>query len=162
LHTYTDNNARISYLRKKFAPSDICLLYNPNSVMSAAEVANWTGGTSVAANNGLSDPAKFNLDFASISQPAIIMSADPYFHHNREPLIAAANASGKYICYPLNSYRNVGGKNKPSKGYASIWGPDIHGSAGGYYLLGGIANSYLMQKNYNFGTSVQMNFISDL
>ena len=57
LESYTGNPDRIAHLGTKgYQPADICLLYNPNSVMTDAEKAAWTGGTMVpAAGDGMGD-----------------------------------------------------------------------------------------------------------
>jgi hypothetical protein len=147
LNTYGADGMRISYLIKNGINSktDICLLYNPNSLMATAEIAtsNWGGATPVPATNGLGDPTKFSLDFNNISQHGVVISADPYFFHQREQLIAAANASGKSICYPLFSFRNIGGVNRPTRGRSFAIGPDLYGVNGGYYMLGQMAKQYL-------------------
>jgi hypothetical protein len=140
LNTYVSDLSKIGYLKNKLKlnDKDICLLYNPGSLMAPAEISslNWSGATPVPALNGINNPSNFSLDLSKIAQPAVVISADPYFHHNREYLIAAANASGKYICYPLLSYRNINGTNKPIKGMATLYGPDLNGKSGGYYLVG--------------------------
>jgi hypothetical protein len=113
---------------------------------------NWPGAAPVAAANGIGDPTKFSLDFAGIDQQAIVISADPYFYHQREYLIAAANASAKYICYPLLSYKNVNGDNRPAIGRTTLFGPELYGQTGGYYLMGQRASSFLSSGITRFVT----------
>ena len=129
LESYAGNADRIAHLYDKgYQPADICLLYNPNSVMAGAEIAAWTGGTTTPAAGdgaGNNDSSNYPAVFAAIREPAIVVSADPYFHHSRDDLIAAANGSGKYVCYPLYNYRNKRGTNQPNHGHATLYGPKL-------------------------------------
>jgi hypothetical protein len=67
----------------------------------------------------------------------------PIFKKNQESLIPAANHSGLFICYPLQSYAN--GNHKPTHGNAVIIGPDLDGNDANsaYFLLGQMASNVL-------------------
>jgi hypothetical protein len=129
------------------SPDDIWLLYDPRSLMAAGEVNNFGGGGATPATNGISDPTKFGSDFDTMvaaGAKAIIISAAPYFHKQRYDLIGAANKSGLYICYPLLGYRNANGTNQPTKGMATLLGPDlVDGSGNAYGLMGAMASTVL-------------------
>ena len=136
------------------------LLYNKKSKMAADEVENWEtvikGGASVDATHGVHDAGKFNSDFAKFDKniKAIVISADAFFRHHMEALIAAANTSKKYICYPLLSYRNHYGTAKPAAGHAVLIGPDLHETHpvnpdSAYYQMGAMAATVLRQHNPN-------------
>lgn len=123
LETFKQNDVRITALKKKMAglqDSDICLLYNPNSDVSAQEKLLWTGATPIpmGVNEGENDANYFQSGFDNIptNVKAVIISADPFFQDHMQVLIAAANswASGdstnRRICYPLGDYKNRGAK----------------------------------------------------
>jgi hypothetical protein len=149
LDSFETDTARISDLvnvKPKVQASNIWLLYDPRTLMAQAEVNNWTGGGTTPATNGIKDPLAFGLDFANIpnTAKAVVISAAPYFLHKREDLIAAANASGLYICYPLIRYRNADGKNHPTSGLATLLGPDLcEHSMNAYALMGATAANAL-------------------
>jgi hypothetical protein len=149
LNSYETDTARINDLvnvKPKVQPSEIWLLYDPRTFMAPAEQANWTGGGTVAAANGISDPTKFSLDFANIpnTAKAVVISAAPYFLHQRENLIKAANASNLYVCYPLLRYRNNGGTNQPTHGMTTLLGPELcEGAGNAYESMGATANAVL-------------------
>jgi hypothetical protein len=149
LDSFGTDTARINDLvnvMPKVQASEIWLLYDPRAFMTPAELANWPGGGTTPATNGISDPTKFGLDFANIpnTAKAVVISAAPYFLHHREDLIAAANTWGKYICYPLLRYRNADGANKPTPGLTTLLGPDLcEGAPNAYKLMGAMANAIL-------------------
>jgi hypothetical protein len=149
LDSFGTDTARINDLvnvMPKVQASEIWLLYDPRAFMTPAELGNWPGGGTTPAMNGISDPTKFGLDFANIpnTAKAVVISAAPYFLHNREGLIAAANTWGKYICYPLLRYRNKDGTNQPTPGLATLFGPDLcEGQNSAYELMGQMANAIL-------------------
>jgi hypothetical protein len=149
LNSYETDTARIIDLvnvKPKVQPSEIWLLYDPRASMTPAELANWTGGGTTAATNGISDPTKFSLDFANIpnTAKAVVISAAPYFLHQREELIKAANASNLYLCYPLLRYRNAGGTNHPTHGMTTLLGPELcEGAGNAYESMGATANTVL-------------------
>jgi hypothetical protein len=156
LESYTGDAARVAVLTNPangghfpggsaFQAADIGLLYDSQSAMAQDELATWgtlNTGAAVDATNGVANPSNFGLDFNQFPQniQAVVVSADPYFHRYRNQLIAAANASNKYICYPLLSYRNHSG-TRPAAGLACIVGPDLVGNvaAGAYYQMGVMA-----------------------
>jgi hypothetical protein len=149
LDSFETDAARIHDLvnvKPKVPASNIWLLYDPRTLMAQAEKNSWTGGGMAEATNGINDPTKFALDFANMpnTAKAVVISAAPYFLHKREELIAAANNSGKYICYPLIRYRNSGGTNHPTSGQATLLGPDLcEGSINAYALMGATAANAL-------------------
>jgi hypothetical protein len=161
LQSFTQDRARIAWLvgnGKAANAHNVGLLYNSHSVMGPTEASatNWTGGTVVDAVNGWANPANFPQDFAGFPAniQAIVVSADPYFHRHRNDLILAANGSGKYICYPLRSYRNLNGTHQPTPGRAVIIGPDLHetnpiSSQSAYYQMGVMAATVLGGANPN-------------
>jgi hypothetical protein len=156
LESYTGDAARVAVLTNPangghfpggsaFQAADIGLLYDSQSAMAQDELATWgtlNTGAAVDATNGVANPSNFGLDFNQFPQniQAVVVSADPYFHRYRNQLVAAANASNKYICYPLLSYRNHSG-TRPAAGLACIVGPDLVGNvaAGAYYQMGVMA-----------------------
>ena len=123
LESYAGNPARIAHLGtppRNFLPAQITLLYNPLSVMSQQEISEWTGGNKLA--KGDNDDTNYAAAISAINTPAVIVSADPFFHHSRDALIKAANNSFKFFCYPLENYRNRGG-TQPAAGRATLHGP---------------------------------------
>jgi hypothetical protein len=158
LDSFGTDTARIDDLvnvMPKVQASEIWLLYDPRAFMTPAELGSWAGGGTTPATNGISDPTKFNLDFANIpnTAKAVVISAAPYFLHQREDLIAAANAahaSSLYICYPLLHYRNNGGNNQPTHGMTTLLGPDLcEGASNAYLSMGVMANTVLSGQAFN-------------
>jgi hypothetical protein len=115
--------------------------------MANQELAAWGGGQTVDATNGWNNPANFNLDFNNFGGGinAVVVSADPYFQRHRDDLIAAANPSGKYICYPFRAFANVGGAHRPTSDNAVIIGPDLHANNpdGAYFMMGAMTTAIL-------------------
>jgi hypothetical protein len=141
LESYKSNPDRIKQLGKSGFKdlSKIGLFQNPNSAMQADEADEWTGVKSNIVScsvdkNGEVNPSTYAADFDKFPDDvdAIVISADPFFQDTKDDLIAAANASGKYICYPLQTYENLSG-NKPSSKKAVLYGPSLEAS---YLLLG--------------------------
>jgi hypothetical protein len=123
LESYTGNPTRLDHLEGiGYGRAQVTLLYNQRSGMSAEEVRLWSGGPIV--NKDDNDPTTYTSVFNTIQTRAVIVSSDPFFHDTREQLIAAANASGKYMCYPLYDYRNRGG-TMPARGRATLQGPRL-------------------------------------
>jgi hypothetical protein len=161
LQSFTHDGPRVTWLvnnGKAASAQNVGLLYNSHSVMGPLEAAapNWTGGAVVDAANGWTNPANFPRDFAGFPKniQAIVISADAYFHKHKDDLIAAANGSGKYICYPLQTYRNTSGIHRPTHGNAVIIGPDLHGinpidTQSAYYQMGVMAATVLGGANPN-------------
>jgi hypothetical protein len=161
LQSFTHDGPRITWLvnnAKAANAQNVGLLYNSHSVMGPVEASppNWTGGAVVDAVNGWTDPANFPRDFAGFpgNIQAIVISADAYFHKHKDALISAANGSGKYICYPLLTYRNTNGSVQPTHGNAVIIGPDLHGvnpidPQSAYYQMGVMAATVLRGANPN-------------
>lgn len=150
----TGNPSRMQYLGTSpqpprrvgnFAPAQICLLFNPNSIMHTVETAAWTaagGATPVPGgidpNTGQNSNQYYANAFAGIAQPAVVVSADPFFHHSKDALVHAANNSGKYLCYPLRNYRDSA--PAPNTGYATVYGPRLEDA---HNQLGQIARSVI-------------------
>jgi hypothetical protein len=85
--------------------------------------------------NGEVNPVTYPTDIARFpaTVKAIVISADPFFQDSKEELIGAANGTGKYICYPLQTFENIGGLNLPTPGKTTLLGPTLTGA---YKLLG--------------------------
>jgi hypothetical protein len=139
LESYQSNPKRIDYLvkQKGFSAGQIGLFYNPNSAMSGAETAAWSGakppipgGVDTAGDN---DPTTFPADFAKIPTAitAVVVSADPFFQESKDQLVAAADNSNKYLCYPLQDY--AGASPQPTSGKTTLFGPAL---ADPFTLLG--------------------------
>jgi hypothetical protein len=146
LHTFADNNARFTYLNstKRFNAAQICLLSNPNSSMATVEtsLAYWPspprGRVLTARNDG--EIASAFTDFRNDNAlQAMIVSADPLFQDDKDNLIGYANNSGKYVCYPLQTYANTGSgaTHQPNPHHHTKHGPLL---ATEYYNLGVKAN----------------------
>jgi hypothetical protein len=161
LQSFTHDGPRINWLvnnGKAANAQNVGLLYNSHSVMGPVEAspAHWTGGAVVDAVNGWTDPANFPRDFTGFPAniQAIVISADAYFHKHKDDLIRAADGSGKYICYPLLTYRNTNGSVQPTHGSAVIIGPDLHevnpiDPRSAYYEMGVMAATILRGANPN-------------
>jgi hypothetical protein len=153
--TDIDRISDLVNVKPKVQATDIWLLYDPRTLMAPAELNNWTGGGAIPATNGISNPANFSMDFANIpnTAKAVVISAAPYFLHQREELIKAANAahaSSLYICYPLLRYRNNGGTNQPTHGMTTLLGPDLcEGASNAYRSMGVMANTVLSGQAAN-------------
>lgn len=156
LDTIAQNSARITWIGNapwSIAPANIGLLYDPNTAMATQEAANWQslgGGSAIAATNGAGNPESFSADFDALKKAgvaAVVISAAPAHYKHREQLIAAANASGFDICYPLKGYANIGGINLPVHNKAVTIGPDLDSSnpsaPGAYWQLGNMAQIIL-------------------
>jgi hypothetical protein len=136
------NSFRITWLTNnaKFQPNQITLLRNLNSEMRARESALWQGNECVVNGgndtNGDNSSATYAADFAKVSTPAVIISADPHFQDSKAQLIQAANTWGGYVCYPLQDYNS--GAPTPTKGV--IIGPSLLDA---YKTLGQHANMFL-------------------
>ena len=144
LESSAKNDARIIYLQGLGHAADkICLFQNLNSEMRTKEVMNWNGHKHVGHggnnSNGENDNSDFSGDFARLpgDATAVVISADPYFLHTKDELIAAANnaknAAGAFlhVCYPLQDYGN--GNTTPTPGKATLYGPTLKEA---YYKLG--------------------------
>jgi hypothetical protein len=123
LESYTGNPTRLDHLEGiGYGRAQVTLLYNPRAIMAAEEVRQWTGGPIVS--KGDNDASTYTQTFNTITTRGVIVSSDPFFHDSREQLIKAANASQKYMCYPLYDYRNRGG-TMPARGRATLQGPRL-------------------------------------
>jgi hypothetical protein len=130
------NRVGLSKLHTNSASGDISLLYNSSSPLARDELIAWQQSDwpkwVPADDHGTPGPAvpinvrkSFNSAFDSIETPVVIVSADPYFQDNKDGLIQAANASGKFVCYPLNNYRNKEGTHRPAGGRSILFGPRL-------------------------------------
>jgi hypothetical protein len=148
LQMYTFNPKRISYLGGKgFEPDQIYLFYNPNSATARDETEAWTGatppieGTTPGDNDAGTYPAAF--DRITGQKAAVVISADPFFYDTKNKLIHAANrwvaaSSTRYVCYPLQNYKNGG--SAPTTGKATLYGPTLEQA---YGYLGKLAAEVL-------------------
>ena len=139
------NRVGLVKLHTNCTSADISLLYNSTSKLAKDELSawqqvNWPISASQQVNwpmwgsddDGNAGPAipinvrkSFNSAFDNIETPVIIISADPHFQDNKDSLIQAANASGKFVCYPLNNYRNKEGTHRPAGGRSMLFGPKL-------------------------------------
>jgi hypothetical protein len=147
LESYVGNTARIRYLGRppnSYQPGQITLLYNPNSAMSNIEIQNWPNtniqpaGVDPNANNS---DQYYDSAFRAITTSAVVVSADPWFNQTKNKLVAAANASGLYVSYPLKNYKEA---NPPPEKH----GATVHGqhTDDGIMALGRMANSIFQQN----------------
>jgi hypothetical protein len=141
LLSYSTDVDRVNWLVKTIptVAGNVGLLYNSHSNMGPTEAKNFTGGQTVNATNGWNDPTAFDQDFDQFDDDirAVVISADPYFHRNKDQLVGAANDADRYICYPLLSYEDAG----PSDDWEVI-GPDLHkknSTSAAYYRMGVMA-----------------------
>jgi hypothetical protein len=114
------------------------LLCDSVTPMQQQERLSWTGGAVVLTQNFTQD---FN-DFVTAGMQAVVISGSPNFHGSIESLINAANHSGLFVCYPLQSYANSGGTQPHN---AVLIGPDLvrQDNQGAYFLLGQMASTVL-------------------
>jgi hypothetical protein len=134
LQSYQSNPARINYLGTKgFGSANVGLYYNPNSAMSGVETQLWTGAQPPIAATGDNSKNAFGGDFANMpgTITAVVVSADPFFQEAKNDLVAAANNSGKYLCYPLQDFGSSA--PKPDHGEATLYGPALTDA---YKLMG--------------------------
>jgi hypothetical protein len=146
LESYAGNATRIVHLGRipqGFKSNQICLLYNPNSFMQGIELQTWPNYNCQPAgidpdgnNSALYYAAAFQSIIANYGTPAVVVSADPFFQYTKDQLVAAANASGLYVCYPSTSYLNAA---TPPLG-ATLFGPAIEA---GMTALGTMARTVL-------------------
>jgi hypothetical protein len=138
LDTPQGNSARLDALWKNHGiqRQKVCLLSNPVPVdIRSAEVAAWTGGRIIDAN----DPSTFANAFSTFNGDAnllaMIVGGSPIFQDHKDELIAEANKYNKHVCYPFHIYANEGksASKKPKPGRDTLHGPKL-GTA--YYDLG--------------------------
>ena len=156
LDTVVQNTSRLSWIAGapwNIAAANVGLLYDANTAMAQQEIAAWTAaqaGLAVPADNGVANPSNYSQDFQKFKDAgmqAVVISAAPSHHRNREQLIYAANASGLDICYPLKGYAS--GAVKPVHNKAVTIGPDLDASdnTGAYWLLGDMAHTIVGNAN---------------
>lgn len=145
LQSYLSDPLRVTYLEGKgFSELQIGLFYNPNSVMANDEKARWTGATPPIPGgvdaSGENSSAVYPANFAGIPSniTALVVSADPFFQDTKDPLVAAANSSGRYVCYPLQDFGDA--SPAPTHQKATLYGPAL---ADAYKLLGVLAGNAL-------------------
>jgi hypothetical protein len=140
---YTANADRVDFLvGAGRARASIGLVCNIKSAMNQNEEADWNNiagvnhtiihaGNAAGKNNGGHYREAFDaVDAANIT--TVVLSADPFFFHSREKLIAQANAwvargaaNLRYVCYPFEDFANTGGTNQPTAGTASWYGGSL-------------------------------------
>jgi hypothetical protein len=107
--------------------------------MSNVETQNWPNSNVQIGGvdpNGNNSDQYYTSAFQSITTPAVVVSADPWFNQTKDKLVAAANASGLYVSYPLKNYKEA--NPKPDSHGATIHGPHTDD---GVKALGDMANS---------------------
>jgi hypothetical protein len=161
LQSFSGNGLRISHLAGLgLHPSDITLLYNPNSRMSGLELAGWTGATPVKCGinptTQENDETTFQSAFDSIAAmpvKAVIISADPFFNHHKFEMITAANSfiarkpNVNFVCYPTQNYKraiSAGVVIDPTKTQSLLYGPNLDDA---YKALGTMAGTVLSTNN---------------
>jgi hypothetical protein len=144
LETFAHNTERFNHLagadgappRHNFAASQICLLVNPDTACVIDEIGLWPSpprGKIFKARNESEIVQAFTEFHSDNGLGAIIVTADPIFQDHKDVLIAAANASNKHVCYPLQIYANAGGQHTPTPHRHTLHGPKL---ATAYCALG--------------------------
>jgi hypothetical protein len=144
LETFAHNNERFNHLtgadgkppHHNFAPSQICLLVNPDTACVVDEIGLWPSpprGRIFKARNESEIVQAFAAFQRDNTLGAIIVTADPIFQDHKDALIASANATNKHVCYPLQIYANPGGQHTPAPHRHTLHGPKL---ATAYYALG--------------------------
>jgi hypothetical protein len=146
---------KINYLTTKYSidPGKMCLLYNGNSNMAAAELGDWqslnTSGKFLDASNG-QENKKINFktvfDAANTllgtGARAIVLSADPFFAMKRSRIIRNAQKSGAglVMCYPLWEYYDDAVNDSGDSSSTMSYGPRLRDV---YTNLGTLAGQIL-------------------
>ena len=172
LESIKSNKDRIEYLVSKLGrePTAIGLYRNPGSAMQATEASDWRtlkAGPIVSFSGWdpagkTNDAATFGADFQNIPKAVstLIISADPFFQENKQALISAANSwvrqGDRYVCYPLQDYRNVGGAS-PEAGKTLLYGPRLRDA---YRVLGFVAK--LASTGTEVGFYTPLNSVAEI
>jgi hypothetical protein len=118
------NSTRVKLLKDVYgiANPQVCLLYNQNSAMSAAEVADWTTNINQMTYNAASAQgvptgpqlANEEIDIQKSvrraadkinGSGALVVSSDPFFTQSRRKILkAAADLNDIVMCYPIFDY----------------------------------------------------------
>jgi hypothetical protein len=144
LETFAHNNERFNHLtgvngkppHHHFTPSQICLLINPDTACATDEMGLWPSpprGRIFKARNENEIIQVFTEFQRDNTLAAMIVTADPIFQVHKNALIAAANASNKHVCYPLQIYANTGAQHTPTPHRHTLHGPKL---ATAYHALG--------------------------
>ncbi|TMJ22237.1 MAG: hypothetical protein E6G96_19960 [Alphaproteobacteria bacterium] len=174
LESYTYNAQRRAHLTAPHARGgkgiplqNICLLYNPNSACSATEAHDWPAQSpkvSAGINqHGLNDPITLwnaatqtgAFDTIPANVQAVVVSADPFFQDNKNPLVTAANnwvgqaGTNRLVCYPMPEYKTAQPNPTPRK--RIFHGPSLEKA---YTELGRRAASF-MRNGTAFNLSKQ-------
>src|SRR5262245_38761395 len=124
MKSYAFNENRVQELTDpdglNFSRSKIVLLQNPNAFIAGVEADDWRrnvrGGPLIEAGADTTpdenDSSTYQTAFEAIAHmnppvDAVVISADPFFQETMDELVAAANGSNKYICYPLQEYADA-------------------------------------------------------
>lgn len=134
LDTTGTNAARLAFIKPSGAqPQDVFLAFNKNARMAKAEQRAFKaiGGSSIAIcadADGDNDVDDFDKGFKKAKNKknakAFVISADPFFAHNRSDLVKAANTVSLPVCYPSIFYKQSSGNN-PVSGRDKYYGPDL-------------------------------------
>jgi hypothetical protein len=144
LETFAHNTERFNHLtgadgkppHHNFTASQICLLINPDTACATDEMGLWPSpprGKIFTARNDTEIAQAFTYFQQDNTLRAMVISADPFLQDHKDVLIAAANASNKHVCYPLQVYANTGKAHTPARGRHTLHGPRL---ATAYYALG--------------------------
>jgi hypothetical protein len=143
IHSWDSNGARIKYLTtvKSFQLQNIYLYYNPdpNVGINTPQLADWATNTgSPTTPQVIQYSGNFARDFGSSggiipsAATAIVISADPSFGGNMNPLMAAVNgwlnrtsASNTFVVYPLQEYKTAPSALSTPTGRGAFIGPSL-------------------------------------
>jgi hypothetical protein len=134
LNSVAQNSDRIAYIvsKENLARTSIALLHNPNSAMASQELTDWStlnaGPVVEAGKDGATDENDSSTYEDAFSQlptsvNAVVVSADPFFLDTMDELVDEANKSNRFVCYPLQDYKNALPAPAPFK--SARLGPDL-------------------------------------
>jgi hypothetical protein len=147
LHTASSNIERRDALVAQFnlTPTQVALIYNPNSRTGRSEYMEWMAHGShiaVAGVSGDNDQNDFSNAFDKahrLGATGVVLAGDPFFAIKKIQMINAANTAFSTnaikTCYPFNFYNTkaAGDDPLPSAGSGIIVGRDL---AGAYTSMG--------------------------
>jgi hypothetical protein len=133
LNSFGQNVDRVGYIvsKENLPRTSIALLHNPNSTMAVEELDDWAGlnaGRVIeAGKDGAADENDSSTYEAAFSLPAdveaVVVSADPFFQETMDELVDEANRSNRFVCYPLQDYKNAFPPPAPFK--SACLGPSL-------------------------------------
>jgi hypothetical protein len=162
LNSLSNDAAYITHLvgLPNIARTDICLLYNSNSIIAQLEPNTFTKTQSVAVDqntNTLANAkaaftgafAQMAATYAKALPKAVVVSGDAFFAYWREALISVANPLNQYhFLYPSSIYQNTNGT---APQHCTIY-PFHTDLANLYGLLGSMAASVVGGQTASYQT----------